>query len=54
VPTDEDADNELVQADITEKIREKTQRGWRLVMLTPGPGVDTVELKWDTSGGSGG
>jgi hypothetical protein len=54
VPTDEGTDNELVQADITEKIREKTQRGWRLVMLTQGPGVDTVELKWDTSGGSGG
>ena len=56
ISTDGGADNELVRADINEKLK----RGWRLVMLTPGPGVDTVELVWDTvelvwdaSGGSG-
>jgi hypothetical protein len=48
ISTDEGADNELVRADINETL----QRGWRLVRLTPGPGVDTVELVWDTSGGS--
>ena len=56
ISTDGGADNELVRADINEKLK----RGWRLVMLTPGPGVDTVELVWDSvelvwdaSGGSG-
>ena len=44
ISTDGGADNELVRADINEKLK----RGWRLVMLTPGPGVDTVELVWDT------
>ena len=46
ISTDEGAENELVRAYINEKL----QLGWRLIMLTPGLEVDTVELVWDTSG----
>lgn len=47
ISTDEGADNELVRADINEKLR----RGWRLVSMTPGPGMDCVELVWNISEG---
>ena len=47
ISTDEGADNELVRANINEKLR----RGWRLVSMTPGPSMDSVELVWNISEG---
>jgi hypothetical protein len=47
ISTDEGADNEPVRADINEKLR----RGWRLVSMTPGPSMDSVELVWNISEG---
>jgi hypothetical protein len=46
ISTDEGANNELVRANINEKL----QRGWRLVSMIPGPGAGDVELMWNTSG----
>jgi hypothetical protein len=46
--SDEGADNELLGADITEKL----QRGWKLKSMIQTPGRDSVELVWDASGPS--
>ena len=45
ISPDEGADNELLRADVNEKLR----RGWRLVGMTKGPSGDSVELVWDTA-----